>query len=339
MVLAFDMDPPSSHIINLCKTKRARQKNTKCRAELPATQSQHVNHEALRVVGMRVQVCWMPGTSISGMCGTIVEDVFEHPKGVAVRVRVDNTNVVALVRIDALWRLPCETSAEVQRRAKLLNKEMARTGRNIRHKTPQQMAIAMMQLRNGVKRAAQDIGLARWVMDEDPRTFKARPDTDGRTRCWGVDPCDARVRHMGKRLHAITGRRNRRTEFSLGTIGAPETQFCQMLADRRLAALRAARSRNGSKDNDVFHRVLSLRVQLRGVSPPVYRDIDIMAGTALRSFVATVLVPCFGLVGKYHVDHLIDYRDGALYADPSTRGMKGGKCARRAARSHLLVVP
>ena len=101
----------------------------------------------------------------------------------------------------------------------------------------------------------------------------------------------------------------------------PEEQFCDALAERKRAALDAARPAAEPR----FACDYTLRVALaldkwddKEVSPPTWRRLRCSGGVTLGAFADKILAPALGWCRNYHGYIFTDRTDGAQFGAPNS---------------------
>ena len=157
-------------------------------------------------------------------------------------------------------------------------------------------------LPNGVIVSNLDLHVPRYVYDvnfsSSSGTWSPKPDGDGKYRYWGVDPVrnPKRDRFSWDRVTLQSYRTFTCRDLYPPPKVCPELQLCRLLADRKSAKLKSTKADR----KHIYKKMFLLRIQLDDVTPVVYRDVYVSAGTALRTFADKILHPTMGWDRSYH---------------------------------------
>ena len=91
----------------------------------------------------------------------------------------------------------------------------------------------------------------------------------------------------------------------------PESLLLEELAKRKLKSIK----KEAPKRSAFYNKCFTIRVQLDGVNPPVFREFRVSGGMNLRAFADKVIAPVMGWQRSYHMHYFIDTKDGSLYGN------------------------
>ena len=143
-----------------------------------------------------------------------------------------------------------------------------------------------------------DLSVPRLIHNINLSTWSPKPDGDGKYRYWGLNPVSdpKRNRFTRDKIASQAKRVFDCKDFYPSPHVNPELQLSQRIADRKIALLKSTKTQR----KPMYRKLFLLRVQLDDLSTPVYRDVYVSGGTALRTLADKILQPTMGWDRSYH---------------------------------------